>query len=78
MDKEHVLKLFITVLCRKFPLVYEKEVTVFEGIPAWRYRTPKNVFANSKVNPDNKCYCDADYGKCPPRLVKMMSFLEFL
>lgn len=35
-----------------------------EGIPAYRYRLPGNVFASPDKNPDNKCYCKNS--ACPP------------
>lgn len=68
MDKEKILEIFIKSLCRPFPIKYEEEVTVLNGLPAWRYRPLENVFGNSYVNPENKCYCDAENPreKCPP------------
>lgn len=68
MDKERTLDIFIKSICKPFPIKYEEEVTVFNGLPALRYRPLPNVFGNSIVNPDNKCYCDAENPreKCPP------------
>uniref|UniRef100_U5ERK4 Putative plasma membrane glycoprotein cd36 n=1 Tax=Corethrella appendiculata TaxID=1370023 RepID=U5ERK4_9DIPT len=66
MDKKQPLNLYITDLCRKFPLAYNKEVTVFEGIPAWRYKPEKNVFAHPNIHADNQCYCHLESGVCPP------------
>lgn len=48
------LHIFIKTLCRKFPLVYEKEVTVFNGIPALRYKNPDDVFSHPDENPSNQ------------------------
>lgn len=66
MDKNQTLYVFIKSLCRKFPLLYEKEVTLFDGIPAWRYKAPTNVFAHPSINKDNQCFCHLDSGSCPP------------
>lgn len=37
-------------------LTFEKYVTV-KGIPAYRFKAPKEVFANVSVNPDNIGFC---------------------
>jgi hypothetical protein len=66
MDMEQELKIFIKSFCRPLTLKYEREVSVLNGIPAWRYKTAKNEFASSKTNPAMKCYCDAATQKCPP------------
>lgn len=66
MDKEEELQIFIKSFCRTLKLKYEREVTVLNGIPAWRYKSPEGGFASSLKNPDNKCYCDAEKNSCPP------------
>lgn len=66
LDKKHKLEVFIKAFCRKFPLVYHSEVSVFDGIPAWRYKPPANVFSHPDINPENQCYCHIDSGVCPP------------
>ncbi|XP_055608637.1 lysosome membrane protein 2 [Uranotaenia lowii] len=65
MDKRQTLYVFIKSLCRKFPLRYEKEVTLFDGIPAWRYKAPLDVFAHPSINVDNQCFCHLDSASCP-------------
>jgi scavenger receptor class B protein 1 len=60
------LEIFIKSICRTFPLEYDREVTVLNGLPAKRYRPEPNVFGSSTVNEKNKCYCDDSSGKCPP------------
>ncbi|XP_058459928.1 lysosome membrane protein 2 isoform X2 [Malaya genurostris] len=65
MDKRQTLYVFIKSLCRKFPLRYEKEVTLFDGIPAWRYKAPLDVFAHPSINADNQCFCHLDSASCP-------------
>lgn len=66
MDREQKLKIFIKSFCRALTLKYDREVTVLNGIPAWRYKTVKNEFGSSLKNPANRCYCDAEKEKCPP------------
>lgn len=67
MDKEEELLIFIKSFCRPLRMKYDREVTVLNGIPAWRYKSPEGVFASSRTNPDNTCYCDADKDDwCPP------------
>lgn len=66
MDKKHSLEVFIKSFCRKFPLVYDSEVNIYDGIPAWRYKAPLNVFSNPSINPANQCYCHMESGTCPP------------
>lgn len=64
LDKHHKLDIFIKAFCRKFPMVYDSEVSLFNGVPAYRYKAPRNVFDNPAKNPDNKCYCSA--AECAP------------
>lgn len=66
MDKKQPLQVFIKAFCRKFPMVYDSEVSLFNGVPAWRYKAPRNVFDHPKKNPENECYCDVNSAKCPP------------
>lgn len=66
MDKKHKLEVFIQAMCRKLPLYFDSEVNLFEGVPAWRYKTPTNVFSHPDINPDNQCYCHIDSGVCAP------------
>lgn len=65
MDKKQTLYVFIKSLCRKFPLQYEKDVILFDGIPAWRYKAPLDVFAHPSINSDNQCFCDLGSASCP-------------
>lgn len=65
MDKKQTLYVFIKSLCRKFPLQYERDVILFDGIPAWRYKAPLDVFAHPSTNSDNQCFCDLGSASCP-------------
>uniref|UniRef100_A0A8D8KL16 Lysosome membrane protein 2 n=2 Tax=Culex pipiens TaxID=7175 RepID=A0A8D8KL16_CULPI len=65
MDKKQTLYVFIKSLCRKFPLQYEKDVILFDGIPAWRYKAPLDVFSHPSINSDNQCFCDLGSASCP-------------
>lgn len=66
MDKKQPLQLFMKAFSTKLPLVYEKKVNVLNGIPAWRYKLPLNVFAHPDNNTVNSCYCDTRTNNCPP------------
>ena len=66
MDKEEELTIFVKSFCRTLKLKYDRDVTVLNGIPAWRYKNPQGGFASSRNNPDNKCYCDSETTSCPP------------
>ncbi|XP_017462313.1 PREDICTED: lysosome membrane protein 2, partial [Rhagoletis zephyria] len=57
LDNRDDLQVFLQVLCRKIPLHFEKEVTIFNNIDALRYRTTLNVFSSPDENPLNACYC---------------------
>lgn len=65
MDRKQPLQVFIKAFCRKFPMVFDSEVSLFSGVPAWRYKAPKNVFDSPDKNQANECYCDIGSGKCP-------------
>lgn len=43
-------------MCRRLPLVFDK-VTEAQGMPAYRFHLPSNVFDNPAENPDNQCFC---------------------
>lgn len=66
MDKKRPLSIFSKAFCRKFPLYYDSEVNIMDGIPAWRYKAPLDVFASPDQNPSNQCYCNQKTGVCPP------------
>ncbi|XP_049545725.1 scavenger receptor class B member 1-like [Anopheles darlingi] len=66
MDRQATLQVFIKSLCRKFPLVYDSEVTALEGIPAWRYKIPPTVFQHPSVHKQNECFCPQEPKKCSP------------
>uniref|UniRef100_A0A182J7A1 Scavenger receptor class B n=1 Tax=Anopheles atroparvus TaxID=41427 RepID=A0A182J7A1_ANOAO len=66
MDRKQPLQVFIKSLCRKFPLVYDSEVTALDGIPAWRYKIPNTVFAHPDVHKPNHCFCHLESASCPP------------
>lgn len=51
------VNVFLQVLCRKVPLHFEKEETIYNDIDVLRYRTPLDVFAHPSENPANECYC---------------------
>lgn len=66
MDKKQPLQVFIKSFCRKFPLTYDEEVNILNGIPALRYKAPLNVFSHPNENAENLCYCNIATNDCPP------------
>ncbi|KAE8751424.1 hypothetical protein FOCC_FOCC001999 [Frankliniella occidentalis] len=46
-------------MCRRLPLVFN-EYTEAQGMPAYRFGMPANVFDNPRDNPDNACFCHED------------------
>ncbi|XP_059224667.1 lysosome membrane protein 2 [Stomoxys calcitrans] len=65
VETREPLNVFLQVLCRKIPLQFEKEVTIYDNIDALRYRTPLNVFSRPEENPNNQCYCQ-NTTRCMP------------
>lgn len=65
LDKKNHLQVFIKAFCRRFPLAYDSEVNIFDGVPAWRYKAPLNVFGSPEENRENQCYCTKS-GDCAP------------
>jgi len=65
LDKKSQLQVFIKAFCRRFPLAYDSEVNIFDGVPAWRYKAPLNVFGSPQENKENQCYCTKS-GDCAP------------
>ncbi|XP_018328053.1 scavenger receptor class B member 1-like [Agrilus planipennis] len=62
-------------MCRRLPLIYDKEVNVFKGrIPAYRYVLPKDIFDLDAE--ENKCFCQSN-DECPPRGVFNVSACAF-
>ncbi|XP_076351833.1 lysosome membrane protein 2-like isoform X1 [Tachypleus tridentatus] len=62
VDKSDILYIFTTDLCRSLYLWYEQETKVL-GIDAYRFTAPSKLFADPRVDPDNKCFC-ADPNNC--------------
>lgn len=57
VTKNETLQVFTSELCQSLPLVYQGETQV-EGIPAYRFVPPTDVFDNS--DPKRDCFCTAD------------------
>nr|CAD7405667.1 unnamed protein product [Timema cristinae] len=66
VSPNNILHVFNHDLCRRFPLIFEKNVETKEGIPALRFHAPRNVFDNPSTNPDNMCYCNEPSIPCLP------------
>ncbi|XP_034478600.1 lysosome membrane protein 2 [Drosophila innubila] len=57
LQERRPVNVFLQVLCRKVPLHFEREETIYDDINVLRYRTPMDVFAHPSENPANECYC---------------------
>lgn len=51
------LFIFDKDLCRRLPLRFQKEVQREDGVMAYRFSPPLDVFANVNENPENMCFC---------------------
>nr|CAD7262071.1 unnamed protein product [Timema shepardi] len=77
VSPNNTLHVFNHDLCRRFPLIFEKNVKTNEGIPALRFHAPRNVFDNPSTNPDNMCYCNEPSIPCLPAGVFNVSSCAF-
>ncbi|GLH03174.1 Protein croquemort [Gryllus bimaculatus] len=54
-------------VCRRVLLVAHEYVSVFDGVPAIRFRPPPDLLADGDANPENACYCvPSTYDVCQP------------
>ncbi|ODM99666.1 Scavenger receptor class B member 1, partial [Orchesella cincta] len=56
VEKQTVLKLFNSDLCRSLYLSYNKSID-FEGIKGYRFTVPPSVLADPRKNNENHCFC---------------------
>ncbi|KAK6633875.1 hypothetical protein RUM44_004482 [Polyplax serrata] len=61
-----VHQVFRKSFCRMIPLVFEKEGIAKNGIPAYWYKLPENVFDTPETNPAQACYCTPN-STCLPK-----------
>ncbi|KAG9480654.1 hypothetical protein GDO78_012231 [Eleutherodactylus coqui] len=64
IDKDDILYVFSSDLCRSIFAVYEASDNV-KGIPVYRFTPPAKVFANITINPGNAGFCVPE-GNCLP------------
>ncbi|KAM8938671.1 lysosome membrane protein 2 [Pelodytes ibericus] len=64
IDKDDILDMFSTDLCRSLNTVYERSGIV-KGVPVYRFTPSSKTFANVSVNPENVGYC-VPAGNCLP------------
>lgn len=57
LQKDDVIYIFVSQLCRSLYLNYEKDTSEFD-IPLYRYTTTFKLFQNHTGNPDNAAFCD--------------------
>nr|AFK11285.1 mLGP85/LIMP II [Callorhinchus milii] len=74
LSKSKILYLFTSDICRSMYAVFEKELEV-QGIRAYRFIIPKEIFANATENPDNKGFCTPP-GNCQPGGVQNVSICK--
>ncbi|CAG7827645.1 unnamed protein product, partial [Allacma fusca] len=54
--KDRKLFAYYPLICRSLNFEYSRE-TEYEGIPAWEFKLPRDIFASPARNPDNQCFC---------------------
>ncbi|KAG8454271.1 hypothetical protein GDO86_000786 [Hymenochirus boettgeri] len=64
LNKDDIIYMFSSDLCRSIYAVYESSETV-KNIPVFRFSPPANVFANASINPQNSGFC-VPAGNCLP------------
>ncbi|XP_046980078.1 scavenger receptor class B member 1 [Schistocerca americana] len=63
-------------LCRVLPLRFT-HMTAKDGIEAGYYVPPDDVFEAPDKKPDNRCFCPASDGSCPPRGLQNISPCQY-
>lgn len=58
VHKKKDLQVYLPSFCRSLPLVFEKEVTIMNGMRSYRYRAPFGTFSSPETYPENKFYCE--------------------
>lgn len=53
---DSTLYVFVTQLCRSLYLTYNKHKAV-KGIDTLQFTTPKELYLNASINPDNRAFC---------------------
>lgn len=56
MTPESSVEFYSPEACRSMKLVYQEE-GIFEGIPVYRFKAPKTLFASGSVYPPNEGFC---------------------
>lgn len=64
IQNNKTVTVYVKDICRKFDLEFEKDVLVFDDLPAKRYRSPMDSFAYPENDTEKQCYfLDST---CPP------------
>lgn len=64
IQKDKTVTVYVKDICRKFDLEFEKDVHVFDNLPAKRYRSPLDSFSYPENDTEKQCYCLHE--ECPP------------
>uniref|UniRef100_A0A8C5P7E6 Scavenger receptor class B member 2 n=1 Tax=Leptobrachium leishanense TaxID=445787 RepID=A0A8C5P7E6_9ANUR len=64
VDKDDIINIFPSDLCRSLSAVYDRSETV-KNIPVYRFTPSASTFANVTLNPDNAGFC-VPSGNCLP------------
>jgi len=76
VTKNETLHVFTSELCQSLPLVYKDETEV-QGIPAFRFVPPANVFDNNDSSRECFCTADPNVGCSVPNGLFNMSSCQF-
>jgi len=77
LQKSDIIRVFNRDLCRAIPLEFSEEIKDTNGLTAFRFVPPSNVFASPDQNADNACFCKNPNGCDTPSGVFNVSICQF-
>lgn len=66
INTNHTFKVYRRAFCRPLPFLFDKQITMKGGYPAFLFKFPEDILDPN--NPDNKCYCNKNEGCLPKGL----------